>query len=284
MNSWRALCLCFMFCFVAWPTVAQQRPLRTADAEILPAGTSRTEIGFDFLQDADFPLSGLSGDLTSVGVIRLRTAVGRLVEIQLEGAVQQFLSVRSQVAGVVPPTLTGPNATHDFGDFSFFTKVRLFSEGRHRPALAIRFGYQIPSSNQTRGIGLNTSNLFTEIILQKHIGKLNAFGSVGIAILQAPTANFTQNDVLTYGFGLIYPVHKRVNLVGEVNGRYSSRAISTGLVGTESAGQARYGLQILAGGFQWDLAGITGVTTRDARTGFTFGLSKEVRLFDYGSK
>ena len=42
---------------------AQDLPLQTADAEVMAPGTVRTQIGFDFLQDVTFPLSGLSGDL-----------------------------------------------------------------------------------------------------------------------------------------------------------------------------------------------------------------------------
>ena len=118
---------------------------------------------------------------------------------------------------------------------------------------------------------------------QKHFGKLNVFGNLGIGILQAPTANFTQNDVLTYGGAFIYPLHERLNLVGEVAGQYSSRQITPGLIGTESRSQARLGLQIFAGGFQWDFAGIAGLTSRDPKTGFTFGISKDLRLFDYNA-
>ncbi|MGH9860824.1 MAG: hypothetical protein ACRD5F_12450, partial [Candidatus Acidiferrales bacterium] len=130
---------------------AQQRPLQTPDAEILPAGMMEAQIGFDFLQDVDFPASGLSGDLTNVGVLRTRTAVGRMVELQMEVVLQHFLSVKRQVAGPIPVTLTGPNSTRGLGDFTFFTKVRLLREGKHRPALALRFGYQMPTSDPTRG-------------------------------------------------------------------------------------------------------------------------------------
>jgi hypothetical protein len=53
------------------------------------------------------------------------------------------------------------------------------------------------------------------------------------------------------------------------------------LIGTQSTGQARLGLQIAAGGFTWDLAGIRGLNKFDARSGFIFGISKDFRLFDY---
>jgi hypothetical protein len=261
---------------------AQDRPLQTPDTQTVPAGTLRAEVGFDFLQGINFPVSGLTGDLTSVANLDLRMGVGRIVEVQLEGAVQNFLDVKHQVPGITPIVLTALNSTHDVGDFSLYTKVRIWSESPRRPALAIRFGYMIPNSNQARGISTNTTNIFASLILQKHFWRLNTFGTAGVAILQAPGGTFSQNDVLTYGAAFIFPLHKRVNLAGEVYGRYNSRKITPVLTGTESRAQARGGFQIFAGGFQWDVAGIAGLTKRDASSGFTFGLSRDVRLFDFG--
>ncbi len=242
----------------------------------------RAEVGFDFLQGVTFPLSALSGDLTSVGVVEIRMGVGKMVEVQLEGAVQHFLDVKRQGASFVALDLTGPGSTHDTGDFSLITKVRIFPESARRPSLAVRFGYQMPNSNQARGIGTNSTDVFALLILQKHFGKLSVFGNAGVAILQSPNAKFSQNDVLLYGGAFTYPLHHRLNVVGEVAGRYSSRKINADLVGTESHSQARIGFQILAGGFQWDLAGIAGIHKDDPRSGFTFGISKDVHLFDYG--
>lgn len=264
------------------PAAAQDRPLQTPDTEIVPPGTLRAEVGFDFLQGVNFPVSGLTGDLTSVANLNLRMGVGHIVEIQLEGAVQNFLDVKRQVVGITPVTLTSATSTHDVGDFSLYTKVRLWSESHRHPALAFRFGYMIPDSNQARGISTNTTNIFASLILQKHFWRLNTFGAAGIAILQAPGSTFTQNDLLTYGGAFILPLHQRVNLAGEVFGRYNSRKITPALLGTESRSQARLGLQVFAGGFQWDVAGIAGLTKRDAGSGFTFGLSRDVRLFDFG--
>ncbi len=278
------LVLSLLLCLLAGlPLAAQNRPLRTSDAEVLPPGTLRVEVGFDFLQDVDIPLSGLSGDLTSVGVLEMRMGVGKIVEVQLEGAVHNFLNVKKQGTPFVPVvSLTGPHSTHDTGDFSLVTKIRIFGETKRRPALAFRFGYTMPNSNQARGIGSNSTNVFAVVILQKHFGKLNLFGNAGLAILQAPNAKFTQNDVLLYGAAFTYPLHQRVNLLGEVAGRRSSRKITADLVGTESRSQARFGFQIFAGGFQWDVAGIAGLAKDDARSGFTFGVSKDIHIFDYG--
>ena len=68
---------------IAPAVAAQDRPLRTVDAETVPAGTVRTEVGFDFLQDVGFPLSGLRGDETSVGIEDIRMGVGKIAEIEI---------------------------------------------------------------------------------------------------------------------------------------------------------------------------------------------------------
>ncbi len=275
-----------LFCAVlllgAVRCAAQNRPLRTADAEILAPGTMRVQVGFDFLQNVDFPLSGLSGDLTSAGVVGVRFGVGKMIEVQLEGTVQHFLDIKKQGASFVPLELSGTRSTNDTGDFSLVTKVRFFGEAGHRPSFAMRFGFQMPNSNQARGIGLNTTDVFAVFILQKHFGRLNLMGNLGLAILQAPNSKFTQNDVLIYGGAFLYSLHRRVNLVGEVAGRHSAQTINADLVGTESRSQARLGFQLFYGGLQWDVAGIAGLTKIDAHTGFTFGISKDIRLFDYG--
>jgi hypothetical protein len=269
-------------CLFAFAVDAQDRPFRATDVETVPAGDVRAQVGFDFLQDAGFPLSGLRGDETSVGVINLRFGISKIAEVELEGAIQNFLDVKSRGASFVPNlSLTGVNSTHDTGDFALSTKIRFLRPSGKKPGLAFRFGFIMPNSNQARGIGTNTTNVFAMFALEEQLQKLKLMGDLGLEILQAPNALFTQNDVLMYGAGFSYPIHKRVNIVGEVNGLYADRRINAALIGTQSTGQARFGLQINAGGFTWDLAGIRGLNKYDPRSGFTFGVTKEFHLFDY---
>lgn len=266
----------------ALPSAAQDRPLQTSDAEVIAPGTIRAEVGFDFLQDQTFPLSGLTGDLFDAGVINVRMGVGKIVEIQVQGMVQDFLSIKSQGASFVPLSLPSPTSTSDIGDFSLWTKIQLLSEQGRRPAFGMRFGYEMPNTNQARGIGTNSTNVFGEAIVEKHFGSLAVFGNAGLGILTSPNALFSQNDELIYGLAFRYPFGKRINLVGEVAGRYTPRKINAGLVGTESQGQARLGMQIMASGLTWDFAGIGGLTKNDPRSGFTFGVSKDIKIFDRG--
>jgi hypothetical protein len=266
--------------FAAAPARAQDRPLQTPDADTVAPGVLRVEGGFDFLQSVQYPLSGLSGDETSIGVLDLRMGLARRVEVQLQGTVQNYLQVHNQIPAPVTPTLTGKNSTNDVGDFSLWTKLRLRDEHR-APAVAFRFGFLMPNTNQSRGIGNNATNVYASVILQKHFGRLKAFTNTGLGILQAPNAKFSQNDELIYGGALEYTLTRRVSLVGEVSGQYSSRTLTPALYGTESRGQGRMGLVISAGGFRWDVAAVAGVYPNDPSTGITFGVSRELRIFGH---
>lgn len=282
MTNRLGFCALALFAFLAsgHPALAQDRPLQTSDAEVLAPGTMRAQVGFDFLQDVTFPLSGLSGDMTNVSAINVRTGIGKIVEIQVQGMIQEFLSIKQQGASFVTLDLPAGNSTHDIGDFSLWTKILLLSEDGRRPAMAFRFGFQMPNSNQTRGIGNNATNIFSEAILEKHFGKWTTFGDLGIAILTSPNALYSQNDELLYGAAFRYRLTPRASLLGEVAGLYTPRKITPALLGTESRGQGRFGVQISAGGLVWDFAGIAGLTKNDPRTGFTFGVSKDIQLFN----
>src|SRR5580765_1768269 len=76
--------------------VAQQRPLLTDDVDITPPGAFDIGAGVDFFQNAKFPLSGIKGDLTRVGDIRVRTGFASNVEFQIEGALQNYVAINSQ--------------------------------------------------------------------------------------------------------------------------------------------------------------------------------------------
>jgi hypothetical protein len=254
----------------------QQRPLITEDVDIIPPGSMRIEAGLDFLQGAKFPASGLTGDLTRVGVIGVTIGFAPNVEFQIEGVAQNFLSINSRGASAIPLLLApGANSTNDTGDFILWTKFKLRSETRRGPSLGFRVGVGLPNSNQARGIGLNQTNAYGSILIGKKFGRngrLNTFGNLGVAILTAPTQLFSQNDVLTYGAAGIFRLNKQFSIAGEVNGRANTRP-GDGPLGTESQSEARLGMQIRASGLRFDFAGIKGLTRFTHDSGFTVGVT-----------
>ncbi len=270
-----ALVLLISVLFVA-SINAQQRPLITEDVDIIPPGSMRIESGIDFLQSAKFPVSGLTGDLTRVGVIGVSIGFSSNFELQIEGVAQNFLSINTSVPGAVPLNIApGTNTTNDTGDFMVSAKIKLRNETARGPALGFKFGVQLPNSNQARGIGLNQTNAYGSVLIGKKFGndgRLNTFGNLGIAILTAPTVLFTQNDVLTYGAAGIFRFNKQFSLAGEVNGRANTRP-GDGPPGTESQAEARLGMQIRASGLRFDFAGIKGLTRFTHNSGVTVGVT-----------
>jgi hypothetical protein len=261
---------------IAASASAQQRPLLTEDVDIIPPGSMRIEAGIDFLQGARYTVSGLSGDLTRVGVIGINIGFAPNIEFQIEGVAQNFLSINSRGVSAVNLSLApGANSTNDTGDFTLAAKIKLRSETSRGPSLGFRFGVQLPNSNQARGIGLNQTNAFGTVLVGKKFGRdgrLNTFGNLGIAILTAPTQLFTQNDVLTYGAAGIFRVNKQFSIAGEVNGRTNTRP-GDGPLGTESQAEARLGMQVRASGLRFDFAGIKGLTRFTHDTGVTVGVT-----------
>ncbi|HZM99917.1 MAG TPA: hypothetical protein VFB70_11015, partial [Pyrinomonadaceae bacterium] len=130
--------LVLIACF-AVITAAQQRPLITEDVDIIPPGSIRIEAGIDFMQGAKFPVSGIRGDMTRVGVIGISFGMGPNVEFQIEGVAQNYVSINSRGVSAIPlDLLPGANSTNDTGDFTLAAKFKLRNETRRGPSLGFR--------------------------------------------------------------------------------------------------------------------------------------------------
>lgn len=257
----------------ASPLWGQQRPLKTDDAELVGTGRVRTEFGLEFLQKQRFSLSGLEGDLTRLGVASIHVGVGEYAEFQISGVFQDFLSVSSRTAPVIPPSFTG-NSTNDFGDLILASKLRLAQEKGTRPALAFKFAVELPNAKHPSGLGTDETEFYASVLMTKHVGRAQVIGNIGFAILGNPILAGRQADPFTYGFAFVVPMNKKINLVGEINGRQGPPR-----VGNENQSAVRGGLQIRTGSFRWDLAGIAGLRDFDPDTGVTVGVTYEFQAF-----
>lgn len=273
----RAATFIFSLLLLFGAVSAQQRPLLTEDVDTTPEGSFELAAGVDFVQSANFPVSGYRGDLTRVGDIRLSVGFSKNVEFQVSGVLQNFMSIES--ANSTSESVPLPGSTNDVGDFTVSTKIRVLNETEKRPAVGFAVGFEVPSSNQARGIGTNQINIFGKVIVQKRFGsrkngvpKVNVFGNLGLGIFTAPLDRFTQNDMVLYGLAGIYRVNDSVNLVAEVNGRANTRPHNIP-VGTESVGQFRVGAQFKASNLRFDTAAMFGLTRFTPKTGITFGVT-----------
>src|SRR5262245_21770357 len=216
--------------------IAQQRPLLTEDPRLIPNGAFVMESGFGYARKAQFPLSGLKGDEYSLFVNGLNFSLGPRAEFQINGTIQNFVKV-------------GDTWRNDFGDWSFSTKIRLMPETHSLPIVSFRPTVVLPNSNDSRGIGTNSTNVFGSFLVGKSIGRGFAFGNAGVGILTDPVHVRAQQDVITYGLAGVLPVNTRFSLLSEWNGWKNPRGSPS--PGKESRGQVGRVLQNDRGVIRW---------------------------------
>src|SRR5262249_16539779 len=260
----RILGAVFLCVFVSSWLPAHQRPLLTEDPRLIPTGSFVMGSGFGYARKPQFPLSGLQGDEYSHFVHRLHFSLGSRAEFQMNGVVQNFVKV-------------GNDWRNDWGDWSLSTKIRLVPETHVLPIITFRPTMVLPNSNDSRGIGTNSTNVFGSFLVGKSAGRAFVFGNLGVGILTDTIHVRAQQDVFTYGVAGVLPINTRISLLSEWNGLKNPR--SSPSPGTESRAQVRLGMQIRTGSVRWDVAGTAGLTSLDPRGGMVFGLTKEFRLW-----
>jgi hypothetical protein len=264
VRIFRLLASGFWLLFFHLPVFAQQRPLVTEDPRLIGNGAFVMESGFGYAHNARFPLSGLKGDEYSTFVNGLNFSLGPRAEFQINGTLHNFVKDDS-------------GWRNDWGDWSLSTKIRLVPETHVLPIISFRPTMVLPNTNDARGIGTNSTQLFGSLLVGKSAGRAFLFGNVGIGILTDTVHVRAQQDVLTYGLAGVLPISSRLSLLSEWNGWKNPRDNPS--PGAESRGQVRLGVQIRTGGVRWDVAGTAGLTHSDARGGLVFGLTKEFRLW-----
>jgi len=264
-----------LLCLLTLPAWGQQRPLRTDDADLLPVGKVRTELGVEFLQGQAYSLSGLEGDLTRLGTASIHVGMGEYAEFQISGVFQDFLTVTQRSASPpIPPDLSG-NTTHDFGDMVLATKLKLAGEKGVRPSIGFKFAVQLPNAKHDSGLGTDQTEFFASLLFSKEFKRARLIGNAGFAILGSPVLLGRQTDPLTYGAGIILHVHRNINLVGEINGRQGP----PDRLGNENQSQIRAGIQLYSAGLRWDVGAVAGLKEYDPDSGFVVGITYEFQAF-----
>jgi len=269
----RTVAIFIILLATARPGFAQQRPLVTEDPETVGSGLILLEGGFEYQNDLFYPVSGLTGDLLRIGTIGVSLGISSIAELQIDGGIVQRLTVTDRELAPLSGELTYTgDHTKDFEDIVIGTKVRLVSEAAGRPAIALRFATRLPNASTESGIGLDTTDFFLSGILGKTVQSIRVVGNLGIAVLTDPTRGYRQNDVMTYSMSLARAVKQGVEIVGEVNGRWSTRNHDTP-PGTDSRSIMRVGGRFTKGTVRIDGGLLVGLTSRDPSYGFTAGFT-----------
>jgi hypothetical protein len=110
------------------------------------------------------------------------------------------------------------------------------------------------------------------VLAAKTVQSVRVVGNIGFGILADPTEGDRQNDVLTYGLSFAKAVTQQTELVGEVNGRVSTRS-GAAFPGTESRGIMKLGGRYTRGSVRFDGGVYLGLTSIDPTVGFTTGIT-----------
>ena len=258
---------------------AQQRPLVTEDPEPIGAGRVLIEGGFDAAHDYQNPVSGLKGNLITVPTIGVSIGLSSIAELQIDGGIYNSLSITSRNASAPNAGLLSVigDSTHDVSNAVLATKIRILSETASRPAVGIRFATKLPNASNEKGIDLDTTDVSGTLLLAKTVQSIRVVGNIGAGILSNPTSGVGQNDVLLYGLSFARAVTQETELVGELNGRTSTRSVA--FPGTESRGILKIGGRYTHGPVRFDAGVFFGLTTIDPTIGFTAGFTYVFNAF-----
>jgi hypothetical protein len=274
------LYFCLFTLCVAWPAAAQQRPLLTEDPEPIGAGRILVEGGLDVAHDQHYPVSGLDGNLLRFPTIGVSFGLSSIAELQIDGSFYNRLNISNRnrsapLASLVTETGT---STSDVDDIVIATKIRLMAETPGRPAVGLRFATKLPNASNESGLGLDTTDFYATLLGAKTVQSVRVVANLGAGILADPTVGNRQNDVLTYGLSLARALTQEAELVGELNGRISTRS-GDAFPGTESRGLLKFGGRYTRGTVRIDAAVFFGLTTSDPTIGFTVGATYVFNAF-----
>ena len=258
---------------VAPPALAQQRPLVTEDPETVGDERILVEAGFDYARDVEYPLSGLEGHLRRFPLIGISIGIGAIGEVQIDGGLYNRLAITERGAGPLAHMLTATgDSTWSIEDMTVGTKVRIVSEGATRPSFALRSATRLPNASNESGLGLDTLDFYSSLLVAKTVQSVRLVGNIGLGILGDPIRGDRQNDVLTYGLSFARAVTSAAEVVGEINGRQDTRN-GDPPIGTESRSVVRFGGRYTIGSWRGDAAVMFGVTANDPTVGFGAGFT-----------
>ena len=279
MSTSRTILMALALALAGSRAFAQQRPLVTEDPEPVGAGRVLLEGGFDAAHGAQYPVSGLEGNLVRLPTLGVSVGISSIAELQIDGGVYERLSISRRVAAPLSNLLTVTGArTHDVSDIVIGTKVRLVSEQGGRPSVGLRFATKLPNASNESGLGLDTTDFFASLLVARSVRSLRVVGNFGFAVLGDPTSGNRQNDVLTYGASVARAITPRAEMVGEVNGRASTRSAGA-LPGTESRSRLGLGARFTSGAIRFDGGLLVGLTSEGPTIGITGGFTYVFNAF-----
>jgi hypothetical protein len=258
---------------------AQTRPLETQDPQPLGTGIAAVSVGLSYARDEVYTLSGLKGNVWQLPVIGINVGIGPIADFQITGGPYNRLSITERRMGPLAGAVTSiGDTTHAVEDIVIGTKIRLVPEAERRPGVGFRFAVRLPNAKHESGMGQDTTDFSASLLGGKSIGPLRAVANVGLTIMSEPLDAARQNDVLTYGLSVVRMLDGPLEVLGEVNGRWSTRS-GAAPIGTESRGTLKIGGRYTSGAVRFDAAAFFGLTAIDPTAGIMAGMTYTFKAF-----
>ena len=161
------------------------------------------------------------GGRQSLGV---SVGLSPIAELQFDASLFDTLLISKRNAAPLSSLLTVVgDSTHDTSDLVIGTKVRILAEGVGHPAVGLRLATKLPNASNESGLGTDTTDFYASLLIGKTVQSIRIVANGGLGILPDPVVGNRQNDVVTYALSLARAVTNQSELVGEVNGRVSTR-------------------------------------------------------------
>jgi hypothetical protein len=213
-------------------------------------------------------------------VLGISVGISSIAEFQLDGGLFNRLSINERIAAPLSDLVTATgDSTHDVEDVMIGAKFRLVSETPKHPSFGFRFATKLPNATNESGLGLDTLDFYSSLLVGKTVQSVRVVGNIGFGILSDPTEGHRQNDVLTYGVSLARAITDRAEVVGEFNGRVSTRS-GDPFPGTESRSLLNLGGRYTRGPVRFDGSVFVGLTAVDPTVGVSAGMTYVFRAFD----
>lgn len=219
------------------------------------------------------PISQYRGDLLKIGSLRLDYFLSPGVVFQVKGTLRQKLRFREESNSGAAGQL---RTVQDVEDFHVSTIATFLSQRRYRPAIGLRIDTRLPNTNQKRGLGTNTTDIFLALLTTKSFPGMWFFGELGVGILTAPRVLNRQNDVLLYGLGMVMNIRRNLQIAAGVSGMVSTKQKVE--IGTENRGIVQIGLHWKFPDFSLEVFPQYGLHERSGTFGVHAGLGWQLNF------
>ena len=119
----------------------------------------------------------LKGHRFRVPTAGVTVGVSSIAEIQIDGISYQSLNVTTRVEAPLSRLLQfSGDTTYDMDDIVVGAKARVLSEGRRRPAVALRFATRLPNAGNESGLGLATTDFINTVLVGNTFGAVRVVG------------------------------------------------------------------------------------------------------------